>query len=506
MPNVKREIQQWIKENHALASTIGDISLGKQIGEGGTALVFESDFMNGTAIKFLAESVQPRPSTRYQRFLSEYVNLVKLVPSGSVVPLYHFGIQDMGDVRIPYIVMELCEATLHEHYQADMPDEEEFEDLLNRLLTILETIHSIGIIHRDFKPKNILRRRNGDWVLADFGISWFDPQHYMRLAETGRGDRLANWQFSPPEQFRRDGYEQATPCLDLYALGQTLYHCVTEDTIRGSDYPPLQEYNPALASFDPLIHRLVRQRPEERFQSVAEVRDFLEEQKEPEDFYFRLALRKAREVDNFDESLARAMPGSSARPYTQASKEGMERVLSVLAEDYKKCNLWWTRGRGDSPISRLEPWTDDIWLLNSHECKIVDLWIYRHPTPERQYVIIHLAARPAFEVYDTRRPETMYEEAGYFQSQYITIAEYWDGYTLRDGESVRIVDAERRVRNLKDDFFILAPVTSVYIQDDVGYDQIHPVRENLREAGKINPAILQPLETIRRPLWMMLFD
>ena len=222
-------------------------------------------------------------SERYKRFLSEYVNLIGLVPTGVIdLPLYYFGVQNLDGpdqedrLGVPYIVMERCAKTLHKQCERDrLTDEDGFRKLLDRLLTTLEVIHDAGIVHRDIKPKNILLRPNGDWVLGDFGISWFDPEFYDRLAQTKPGDRLANLGFSAPEQFRRDAYEDAAPRLDLFALGQTLYYCVSGQTISGTGYPNFATLAPGLKRYDPLIHKLVRQEPSERFQSVSEVRQFL---------------------------------------------------------------------------------------------------------------------------------------------------------------------------------------------------------------------------------------
>src|SRR5258708_17860650 len=98
------------------------------------------------------------------------------------------------------------------------------------------------------------------------------------LAVTKTNARLANFEFSAPEQVNRKAYDSPTPSMDLFALGQTLYYCVTGSSIRGSKPPGLRRISPALSNYDPLIEKLIRQIPEERFQSVSDVRHFLKEQ------------------------------------------------------------------------------------------------------------------------------------------------------------------------------------------------------------------------------------
>jgi serine/threonine protein kinase len=166
------------------------------VGEGGNALVFDTPFAGGTAIKFLAELVSAPPSKRYARFLDEYRNLIKLVSTGAIVPIYQFGIQNMDDTQIPYIIMEHCVKSLNDVFQSNrLVDVNVFNNLLERMLQILEIIHGAKIVHRDIKPQNILLRSNGTGVLGDFGIAWFDPEIYQKIAQTDRNERLANWGF-----------------------------------------------------------------------------------------------------------------------------------------------------------------------------------------------------------------------------------------------------------------------------------------------------------------------
>jgi serine/threonine protein kinase len=368
--NLKNHIHSWVKSNQTIDSPLGEIIIGKQIGEGGNALVFESPFVGGTAIKFLSESVSSPPSTRYARFLDEYRNLIKLVPTAAIVPLYHLGIQEMEGKMIPYVVMELCVKTLYDTYKSSkLASASEFQLLLDRLLEALDVVHAAGIVHRDIKPQNILLRKNHIWVLGDFGIAWFDPELHTKLAISEKNERLANFEFSAPEQVTRQAYDKPTPSMDLYALGQTLYFCVTGHTIKGSGYPHFGQFVPELSRYEALIDRLVRQIPQERLQSVNEIYQFLEEENDNGHYLDRwrteeqIRVKFQRQLDVFDLALRSAMPG--AYEYVQAKgKNEIDRVISSLASYRENCDLWWFRGYSNNPVRALEKLSSDIWLID----------------------------------------------------------------------------------------------------------------------------------------------
>jgi len=84
----------------------------------------------------------------------------------------------------------------------------------------LGAVHAHGFVHRDVKPSNILLRRTGEPVLADFGlVRDSDPN---RTLPTGFAGTPV---YSSPEQLR--GGAPIGPPTDVYALAVTLYECLT---------------------------------------------------------------------------------------------------------------------------------------------------------------------------------------------------------------------------------------------------------------------------------------
>jgi HAMP domain-containing protein len=92
-------------------------------------------------------------------------------------------------------------------------------ELLLPLLDGLAIVHDAGFLHRDIKPDNIqVRQADGRLVLLDFGSAG------QTVAVAGAGAVVLTPGYAPLEQY---GMGQQGAWTDLYALGATLYWCVT---------------------------------------------------------------------------------------------------------------------------------------------------------------------------------------------------------------------------------------------------------------------------------------
>jgi hypothetical protein len=129
--------------------------------------------------------------------------------------------------------------------------------------------HSMGFVHRDVKPGNILFRANGTAVLADFGIA---KAMTTVSSATIAGTAIGTPDYMSPEQ------AQATPVdgrTDLYSLGAVLYEMLTGGKPYSATDPyavalrhvtdPVPSLPEALAWLQPMIDRMMAKDREQRF-------------------------------------------------------------------------------------------------------------------------------------------------------------------------------------------------------------------------------------------------
>lgn len=114
-------------------------------------------------------------------------------------------------------------------------------DLLGQMLSAVDFIHKLGILHRDIAPDNILIDPSGKPVLIDFGEASEDLTPHSRIV-TER--HVVKEGYSPHELYLT-GAEQ-TAASDLYALAATFYHMIS-----GHAPPSSQRRLAALAGGDP---------------------------------------------------------------------------------------------------------------------------------------------------------------------------------------------------------------------------------------------------------------
>ena len=179
----------------------------------------DEELGRAVAVKVLAEQLAGDDTFR-ERFLRE-ARVAARLSHPNIVSVFDAG-EDDGR---PYIVMEYVEgSTLADELERrERFTPAEAVDVGLQTCAGLTCAHEAGLVHRDVKPGNLLRRTDGVVKIADFGIA--------RAAETTQltmiGTVLGTAAYLSPEQAAG---EQVTAAADLYSLGVVLYELLTGRT------------------------------------------------------------------------------------------------------------------------------------------------------------------------------------------------------------------------------------------------------------------------------------
>jgi len=200
---------------------VGRYRLEDRLGFGGMStvhLAVDERLERRVAVKLLAEHLAEDPAF-VSRFQREAQAAAKLVHP-NIVQVFDSGEDDSTGQY--FIVMEYIEGSSGAEILRDdgWVEVEEALSIIEQACEGLHYAHRHGVIHRDVKPGNLLRTREGLVKLADFGIAKATEQSSI----TQVGSVLGTAAYLAPEQARG---EDAGPRADLYALGVVTYQLIS---------------------------------------------------------------------------------------------------------------------------------------------------------------------------------------------------------------------------------------------------------------------------------------
>jgi eukaryotic-like serine/threonine-protein kinase len=199
----------------------GRYRLDSRLGFGGMStvhLALDERLERQVAVKLLAEHLADDPAfvSRFQREAQAAARLVH----PNIVQVFDSGRdQRTGQyfIVMEYIQGHSCAEILRDDGWMEV---DEALDIIEQACEGLDYAHRHGVVHRDVKPGNLLRAREGDVKLADFGIAKATEQSSI----TQVGSVLGTAAYLAPEQARG---EEAGPPADLYALGVVTYQLIS---------------------------------------------------------------------------------------------------------------------------------------------------------------------------------------------------------------------------------------------------------------------------------------
>jgi eukaryotic-like serine/threonine-protein kinase len=218
---------------------LGAYTVLGRLGEGGQGVVFlgRSESGEDVAIKLLRADLAQDETAR-GRFLRELA-AVKRVARFCTAQVLAAEVE--GDR--PYIVSEYVPGpSLHQLVSSGSPRSgADLERLAIGTVTALVAIHQAGIVHRDFKPQNVLIASDGPRVI-DFGIA-----KALDAAATMTNSAIGTPAYMAPEQLAG---KEITPAADIFAWGSTMVYAATGQSPFGQD------------TVMAVIHRIINEPPD----------------------------------------------------------------------------------------------------------------------------------------------------------------------------------------------------------------------------------------------------
>ena len=227
---------------------VGRYVLLRRVGEGGMGVVFaayDPDLDREVALKLLKPGAVADAEAR-GRLMREAQALARLSHPNVVI------VHDVGqDGDTVFLAMELVRGRTLRHWLAEGP--RPWREVLSRFLLAgqgLAAAHAVGLVHRDFKPDNVLLGDDGQVRVTDFGLAravlaslappepWAGEdsarQARLRAGDTLTGVRLGTPAYMSPEQWRG---QRADARSDQFSFCVALYEALFGQRPFAGDTP-----------------------------------------------------------------------------------------------------------------------------------------------------------------------------------------------------------------------------------------------------------------------------
>lgn len=241
---------------------LGDFQLVREIGRGGMGIVYEANQISlsrRVAVKIFPFAAICAPH-QLQRFQIEaraaaslhHSHIVPVFTVGCDRGIYYYAMQYIEGRSLSCLLQELHVAssrrsegdstppltidpsggtqsfgeTRISSSQPPFPSLRQIAEWGVQLADALHYAHSLGIVHRDVKPANILLDKDGRVWITDFGIAQMASSDQLTLT----GDVLGSLPYASPEQAAGQR-AQVDHRADIYGLGATLYEFLARQAL-----------------------------------------------------------------------------------------------------------------------------------------------------------------------------------------------------------------------------------------------------------------------------------
>jgi predicted Ser/Thr protein kinase len=259
----------------APGTNIGPYRVGREVGRGGMGIVYEAEdtrLRRTVALKALPGEYARDPVRRER--LTREARAAASLTHPSIATIYALEELD-GSL---YLVSELVRGqTLRDELARGPLPPDRLLPTLIELASGLSAAHAAGIVHRDFKPENVVRCLDGRVKILDFGLARMAAGE-SRLTQAGT--TLGTPGYMPPEQLAGQDVDART---DVFAFGVVAWELATgvhplgasaaelmgrmADMLDGKTLAPIGPPLP-IAGLDAILRRSLRRDPADRYRSA----------------------------------------------------------------------------------------------------------------------------------------------------------------------------------------------------------------------------------------------
>src|SRR5512137_104484 len=279
-----------------IGKTLGHYQITDKLGEGGMGVVYkarDTHLDRFAALKVLPPEKVSDPD-RKRRFIQE-AKAASALNHPSIITIYDI---DQAD-GVDFIAMEyVAGKTLDELIPRKGMRLSLALKYAVQIADALARAHGAGIIHRDLKPSNVMVDEHGLVKVLDFGLAKLTetagPEAETVSTRTGEGAIVGTVAYMSPEQAEGKHIDARS---DIFSFGSMLYELLTgqrafRGDTRASTIASILREEPKPSSqaaegwpreADNIVRRCLRKDPENRFQTMADLKVALSELKEESD-------------------------------------------------------------------------------------------------------------------------------------------------------------------------------------------------------------------------------
>ena len=271
---------QEVYANRGKALVLGNYVVLEKLGEGAMGLVLKAEhrrIKRQVAIKVLSPSFA-KTEDALKRFLRElrataaldHPNIVRSMDADESDGTHFFVMEFVDGSNLSLHVKKHGPLSLEEGLQAVI-----------QAARGLEYAHGLDIVHRDIKPGNLVRAKDGTLKILDMGLARFASGEQEDL--TGTGQIMGTVDYMSPEQALSS--KTADARSDIYSLGVTLWYLLTGRPMypaksmidklmahRQQPIPKLAELCPAAnAELQRIFEKMCAKKAADRYQSMTDV-------------------------------------------------------------------------------------------------------------------------------------------------------------------------------------------------------------------------------------------